>query len=112
MKLALSLFVCGALVAALSDKEKTALSTFGKRYHPNDHAPTVLVSELSEYSTNAGLVDVSGNFGRKQYAQAGSGLEAHIRSISSDPLVQKGKQLAEPLMMLNECVTELKALYK
>ncbi|KAJ2828520.1 hypothetical protein IWW50_001346, partial [Coemansia erecta] len=96
----------------LSDKEKNALVVFGKRYHPSDHASAVLVAELTEYSTNAGLADVIGSFGRKQYAQAAQGLSAHIGKISSDPLVQHGKPLAEPLMMLNDCVGELKMLLK
>ncbi|KAI9482473.1 hypothetical protein LPJ79_004053 [Coemansia sp. RSA 1821] len=98
-------------VAGLSDKEKTALSVFSQRDHSHN-TPAVLASELSEYATNAELSNVRSSFSKRQYPLAAQGLLVHVRSISSDPLVQPGKQYSQPFMMLNGCVNEFNSLYK
>ncbi|KAJ1719171.1 hypothetical protein LPJ61_006363 [Coemansia biformis] len=104
--------VASVAVAGLSDKVKGALTTFMARSHPSPHTEKDLIAELSEYSANAGLSDVSGSFGQKKYAQAAMGLDSHAHSISGDPMVQHGGPLAEPFMMLNDCVSELHTIYK
>ncbi|KAJ1873529.1 Nucleolar GTP-binding protein 1 [Coemansia sp. RSA 990] len=95
----------------LSDKEKTALSVFSQRDHSHN-TPAVLASELSEYAINAELSNVRSSFSKRQYPLAAQGLLVHVRSISSDPLVQPGKQYSQPFMMLNGCVNEFNSLYK
>ncbi|KAJ2789706.1 hypothetical protein H4R20_007132 [Coemansia guatemalensis] len=110
--IASSIVLAASLAAGLSDKEKRALTTFNSRYHPSDHSANVLISELSEYAGNAGLSSASSSFGKRQYAQAAQDLSSHVRQLSTDPLVQHGKQFAEPFMMLNDCVNELHSLYK
>ncbi|KAJ2001542.1 hypothetical protein GGI02_000478 [Coemansia sp. RSA 2322] len=72
----------------------------------------MLVTELSEYSANAGLAATKTMFDQKSYAQAGQSLSDHIASIRSDPLLQTGKQLAMPFAMLNDCVGELRSKFK
>ncbi|KAJ1986966.1 hypothetical protein GGI25_006115 [Coemansia spiralis] len=106
------LVVLGAsLAAALSDKEKTALVSFMKKYHPSDHTPDLLVAELSSYAADAGLSDITTKFSQKQYAQAAKQLTVHLNSIQSDPLVQPGNKLADSYRMLAGCTSELASNY-
>ncbi|KAJ2809567.1 hypothetical protein H4S07_003194 [Coemansia furcata] len=108
-----SILLLGAtLVAALSDKEKSALMTFAARNHPNDHIVDTLIAELSEYSTNAGVTTAKTMFAQKKYGPAGQALSDHIATIKSDPLLQSGKPLAMSFTMLNDCVSELRSKVK
>ncbi|KAJ2698375.1 inducible alternative oxidase 2 [Coemansia sp. IMI 203386] len=101
----IALATIASVTLALTDKEKSALTIFNSRYHPEEHGKTALITELSEYSANAGLASVKNKFDQKQYASAGQELSSHIASLKSDPLVQPGKQYAMPYAMLNGCTT-------
>ncbi|KAJ2376594.1 hypothetical protein IW150_001016 [Coemansia sp. RSA 2607] len=109
LSLGTAIFALASIASALSDQEKNALTKFNSRYHPEDHNVATLITELSEYSVNAGLSSTKAKFDQKQYSAAGKDLVAHIASIKSDPLVQKGKQYSMPYMMLNDCVNELRS---
>ncbi|KAJ2457802.1 hypothetical protein GGF42_002460 [Coemansia sp. RSA 2424] len=107
------LFSATVLVTtALSDKEKSALTTFAARNHPNDHTVDTLISELSEYSTNAEVTAAKTMFAQKKYGPASQALTDHIATIKSDPLLQSGKPLAMSFAMLSDCVGELHSKVK
>ncbi|KAJ2864962.1 hypothetical protein GGH94_002560 [Coemansia aciculifera] len=108
-----SILLLGAtLVVALSDKEKSALTTFAARDHPNDHSVDTLIVELSEYSANAEVTTAKTMFAQKKYGPAGQALSDHIVTIRSDPLLQTGKPFAMSFAMLNDCVSELRSKVK
>ncbi|KAJ2041798.1 hypothetical protein IW146_002591 [Coemansia sp. RSA 922] len=100
------------LVVALSDKEKSALTTFAARNHPNDHTVDTLIVELSEYSANAEVTAAKTMFAQKKYGPASQALSDHLATIKSDPLVQSGKPFAMSFAMLNDCVSELRSKVK
>ncbi|KAJ2893304.1 hypothetical protein GGI21_000108 [Coemansia aciculifera] len=113
MKLLASALLFGAaLVAALTDKEKSALTTFGARDHPGDHTVDTLISELTEYSTGAEVTAAKTMFAQKKYGPAAQALSDHVSKLKSDPLVQSGKPLAMPFAMLSDCVGELRSKVK
>ncbi|KAJ2493560.1 hypothetical protein IWW37_000426 [Coemansia sp. RSA 2050] len=106
-----SILLGATIVAALSDKEKSALTTFAIRNHPTDHAVDTLVVELSEYSANAEVTTAKAMFAKKKYGPASQALADHIATIKSDPLLQAGKPLAMPFAMLTDCVSELRSKF-
>ncbi|KAJ2479632.1 hypothetical protein IWW47_006008, partial [Coemansia sp. RSA 2052] len=90
----------------------SALTTFAARNHPNDHTVDTLISELSEYSTNAEVTAAKTMFAQKKYGPASQALTDHIATIKSDPLLQSGKPFAMSFAMLSDCVGELHSKVK
>ncbi|KAJ2349547.1 hypothetical protein GGH91_000755 [Coemansia sp. RSA 2671] len=111
MQIASILLFGATLVAALSDKEKSALTTFAARVHPADHTVDTLVVELSEYSANAEVAAAKAMFAKKKYGPASQALADHIATIKSDPLLQTGKPFAMSFAMLTDCVSELRSKF-
>ncbi|KAJ1887096.1 hypothetical protein LPJ66_009298, partial [Kickxella alabastrina] len=101
--LATTIALTTTCIQALSAKEKTALTSFDSKYHLGEHTIDELISELSEYTTNADLKNITPLF-KTSKTSASESLNKYIKEISKDSEVKMGAAYANKFMMLEQCV--------